>query len=461
MGLIRAMSQLDLIWNLAVRSRVSILLGLVTVTRHFSNSDSSPLFIKPTCSQAFFLLFFFCSRFVSSLTVAPGFHSPSSFCEVSGCSHSMTEYNTSPEAIEVFTSSKERTACWVDSYSPYHDQLHSPDSPPSVVEELEEHESDEDSTHSLPPKMVLRYGDGRADIPISHWHYENAPHRGPNSRPRPHTAYHSHDRARSAADAYPPPHTRYHEHAAPHHPSARHGLPRASQDDFSAPPEEIHILPSDPNAQPHRPAGTYRPRRSSEPHRRQPSQPAPLEDEPEVIKPLPPRYPPNHVDGAPPIMYSHSQHIHDTHDHPHPSHSHSRGNRPPPSIVYAPGHHHARDHYAPPTIVYAPQKAPGMTYTVSSPTGSGFPQYPRITATPYKPVRSNLSSVHEDPRYGPRGFMRRDNSRAPSPLSETASGDSGGTYYIIPTPGQKVKVLVRSLRFYFQYQDNSLTIGCV
>lgn len=59
MGLIRAMSQLDLIWNLAVRSRVSILLGLVTVTRHFSNSDSSPLFIKPTCSQAFFLLFFF------------------------------------------------------------------------------------------------------------------------------------------------------------------------------------------------------------------------------------------------------------------------------------------------------------------------------------------------------------------------------------------------------------------
>ena len=349
----------------------------------------------------------------------------------------MTECNTSPEAIEVFKSSKERTAYWVDSYSPHHGQFHSPDSPPSVLEELEERESDDDSSHSLPPKMVLRYGDGRADIPISHWHYENGhePHRRPSSRARPHTTYHSHDRARSATDAHPPPHTRHH--------AARHGLPRASQDDFSTPPEEIHILPSDPNAQPHRPAGTYRPRRSSEPPRRQTSQSSRLEDEPEVIKPLPPRYPPNHVEGPPPVMYSHSQHIHDPYDHQHPSHSHSRGNRPPPSIVYAPGHHHARDHYAPPTIVYAPTKAPGMNYTVSAPTGSGFPQYPRITATPYNPVRSNLSSVHEDPRYGPRVPMRRDNSRAPSPLSDAASGDSGGTYYIIPTPGQKVKVLVR------------------
>lgn len=366
----------------------------------------------------------------------------------------MTEYTTSPDAVQVFRSSQERTAYWVRSHSPHHAKFHSPDSPPSVVGEVEERASDEDSDHSLPPKMVLRYPDGRADIPISHWHYENAhdPHRepgsrhGPNSRPRPHTAYHSHDRARSATDAYSPPHSRYHDHAVPHHHSARHGLPRAYEDDFSTPPEEIHILPSDPNVQPHRPTGTYRPRRSSEPPRRQ--QGAPLEDEPEVIEPLAPHYPPNHVEGPPPVMYSHSQHIHDPYDHQHPSHSHSRGNRPPPSIVYAAGHHHASDHYAPPTIVYAPHKAPGMTYTVSAPTGSGFPQYPRITATPYNPVRSNLSSVHEEPRYGPRGSMHREHSmpRAPTPISEVASGDSGSTYYIIPTPGQKVKVLVSSLR---------------
>ncbi|KAF8120833.1 hypothetical protein EV363DRAFT_1367658 [Boletus edulis] len=357
----------------------------------------------------------------------------------------MTEYNTSPEAIEVFRSSKERTAYWVHSHSPLHDQFHSPDSPPSVVGELDERDSDDDSTHSLPPKMVLRYGDGRADIPISHWHYGGAhgPHRGPGARPRPHTTYRSHDRARSAVDAYPPPH-RYHDHAAQHHHPARHGLPRAFEDNFSTPPEEIHILPSDPNAQPFRPTGTYRPRRASEPDRRQLPQPVPPGDEPEVIEPLPPRFPSNHVEAPPPIMYSHSQHIHDPYDHHHPSHSHSRGNRPPPSIVYAPRHHHASDHYAPPTIVYAPHKAPGMTHTVSAPTGSGFPQYPRIKATPYNPARSNLSSVYEEPRYGPRGPIRREHSvsRPPSPLSDVASGESGGTYYIIPTPGQKVKVLV-------------------
>lgn len=359
----------------------------------------------------------------------------------------MTEYATSPQAIEAFRNSKERTAFWVRSHTPYYGQFHSPDSPPSVVGELEERDSDDDSTHSLPPKMVLRYGDGRADIPISHWHYDGMhdPHRGPNVRPRPHAGYHHpHERARSAVDAYPPPHMHYHDHVVPHHHPSRHGLPRAFADDFSTPPEEIHILPSDPNAQPHRPMGTYRPRRASEPPRRQPSQPIPIDDGPEVIRPLPPRYPPNHVEAPPPITYSHSQHIHDPYDHQHPSHSHSRGNRPPPSIVYAPGHHH-HDHYAPPTIVYAPHKAPGMTYTVSAPTGSGFPQYPRITATPLNPVRSNLSSVYEEPRYGPRGPMHRENSmsRAPSPLSEVASGESGGTYYIIPTPGQKVKVLVR------------------
>ncbi|KAF9218161.1 hypothetical protein BS17DRAFT_791978 [Gyrodon lividus] len=361
----------------------------------------------------------------------------------------MTEYTTSPEAIEVFRHSKERTAHWVRSHSPFHGRFRSPESPPTVIEELDP-ESDHESSHSLPPKMVLRYGNGRADIPISHWHYENAhdPHKGPprhgsNLRPRPHTTYHTHDRSRSAADAYPPHHSRYHDHAGPHYHFMRQAPQRVHEEDFSMPPEEINILPSDPNAQPHRSTGTYRPRRSSEPFRHQSAQ-SPYENEEELPEPPAPRYISNNVDMPPPVMYSHSQHIHDPYDHHHPSHSHSRGNRPPPSIVYAPGHHHSSDHYAPPTIVYAPHKAPGMTYTVSAPTGSGFPQYPRITATPYPSVHSNLDSVQEEPRYGPRGPRPRDDiiHRAPSPISEAATGDSGSTYYVIPTPGQKVKVLV-------------------
>jgi hypothetical protein len=367
----------------------------------------------------------------------------------------MTEYSTSPAAVEVFRHSKERTAYWVRSHSPFHNRFRSPDSPPSVREELVGRESDEESSHSLPPKMVLRYGDGRADIPISHWHYEHPhdsqkhlpPRHGSHSRTRPHTTYHTHDRSRSAADAYPPPHSQYNEHSGPHYHFVRHAAPpKVHVEDFSTPPEEIHILPSDPNAQPHRSTGTYRPRRSSEPGRNQTLQSPPHEDEEELFEPPAPH---NNLNVPQPVTYSHSQHIPDPYDRHHPSHSHSRGNRPPPSIVYAPAHHHTSDHYAPPTIVYAPHKAPGMTHTISAPTGSGFPQYPRITATPYPSVHSNLESVYEEPRYGPRGPRPRDDVIAPSPpypISEAASGDSGSTYYIIPTPGQKVKVLVSPQR---------------
>ncbi|KAH7889324.1 hypothetical protein F5I97DRAFT_1800663 [Phlebopus sp. FC_14] len=301
--------------------------------------------------------------------------------------------------------------------------------------------------------MVLKYGDGRKDVPISHWHYENADrsHRDPrparheySTRPRPHTAHYSHDRSRSAADAYPPAHSRYHEHIGSHYQSSHYGQQVVNvENDFAETPEEIQILPADPNAQPHRSTGTYRPRRSSEPFRAR-QQSSPHADVPEVVEAQAPapRYIPNNVDVPPPVVYSHSQPIHDPYDHRHPAHSHSRGNRPPPSIVYAPGHH-SGDHYAPPTIVYAPHKAPGMTHTISAPTGSGFPQYPRITATPYPSARSPLDSVHEEPRYGPRGPRPREDipPRGPSPISET-TGDSGSTYYVIPTPGQKIKVLV-------------------
>ncbi|EGO21213.1 hypothetical protein SERLADRAFT_398724 [Serpula lacrymans var. lacrymans S7.9] len=88
-------------------------------------------------------------------------------------------------------------------------------------------------------------------------------------------------------------------------------------------------------------------------------------------------------------------------------------------------------------MVYAPHHAPGMTYTVSAPTPkSVFPQYPRITPAPYPYVHSHLASVHEENRLadsrGPRG---------PRPRS-TRPEDMRREPYVIPTPGQKIKVLV-------------------
>jgi hypothetical protein len=362
----------------------------------------------------------------------------------------MTEYTTSPQAVQVYRSSRERTEHWVRSHSPYHSQFHSPESPPSVVGdiEFEERDSDDGSSHSLPPKMMLKYGDGR-DIPISHWHYDNGgPYKGSShassSRPHPHGhPHHPHDRSWSAGDAYPTSTRapRYPEYTGYNHPSARDAH-RAVPEDLE--PEEIRILPSDPHATPYDARNEkYRPRRTSEPYRREPVHSAPHK---EVLETPLPSYVPNHAHAhahthalaPPPVTYSHSQPIPQQYEQHHPAHSHSR-HRPPPSIVYAPGSHHNPDHYAPPTIVYAPTKAPGMTYTVSAPTGSGFPQYPRITAAPYPAVHSHLSSIHEEPRYGSRAPSRENTTRAPSPISEV---DSGSTYYVIPTPGQKVKVLV-------------------
>lgn len=360
----------------------------------------------------------------------------------------MTEYTSSPEAIQVFRNSRERTEHWVRSHSPYHSQFYSPESPPSVASDidLEDRGSETGSSHSLPPKMMLKYGDGR-DVPISHWHYENGgSHKGSShsSSSRPHLQHshhhHPHDRSRSAADAYPTRAPRHPEHTGYHHSSARnayHGVPEDLE------PEEIQILPSDPHATPYDSRNEkYRPRRASEPYRPEPLQSPPHKNAIEVLATPLPRYLPSHHGAtAPPVTYSHSQPIPRQYEQHHPAHSHSR-NRPPPSIVYAPGSHHATDHYAPPTIVYAPTKAPGMTYTVSAPTGSGFPQYPRITPAPYPTVHSHLASIHEEARYGMRApLSREERTRAPSPISEAGSCDSGSTYYVIPTPGQKVKVL--------------------
>lgn len=360
----------------------------------------------------------------------------------------MTEYTSSPEAVQVFRNSRERTEHWVRSHSPFHSQFYSPESPPSVVSDIDIDDSDSDngSSHSLPPKMMLRYGDGR-DVPISHWHYDNGgSHKGSShsssSHPHLQPSHHHrpHDRSRSAADAYPLRGPRHPEYTGYHPPprNTHHPVPEDLE------PEEIQILPSDPHATPYDSRNEkYRPRRASEPYRSEPLQSPPHKNAVEIPPtPLPRHVPIHHSTAAPPVTYSHSQPIPRQYEQHHPAHSHSRHTRPPPSIVYAPGPHHATDHYAPPTIVYAPTKAPGMTYTVSAPTGSGFPQYPRITPAPYPTVHNNLASIHEEARYGMRGPPpREDRTRPPSPISEADSCESGSTYYVIPTPGQKVKVL--------------------
>src|SRR6267154_5395622 len=81
----------------------------------------------------------------------------------------MTEYTTDPEAIAHYLAARSRTANWVDSITGK--ALVAPSAPPSLVSDtddgLSSQDSDAESSHSLPPRMVLRYPDGRPDVAVS------------------------------------------------------------------------------------------------------------------------------------------------------------------------------------------------------------------------------------------------------------------------------------------------------
>ncbi|EIW84726.1 hypothetical protein CONPUDRAFT_134655 [Coniophora puteana RWD-64-598 SS2] len=311
----------------------------------------------------------------------------------------MSEYTTSPGAIRLFTHSQDRTQHWVHSHDPYNNQFISPSIPPSATpyEDYGEHDdSDGDSTHSLPPKMVLKYGHGRPDIPISHWHYDPGHHRDEQA---------SRDRTRSIG-------------GTSHRHTSSHGTRSVNPSPLEG-PEDIQIFPSDPNVLPF----SDRRRRVSEP-------PAAREPPPH-----------SHHGHAQSVAYSQSAPLPAQYAH-HPPHHHGRPiTRGQPPAMYSTRRH--GDHHKAPTMVYAPHGAPGMTYTVSDPTGPQVPGYPRVkTGTGSR----GLGSVHEHEHeqrsrrhrtrspHGPR-------SRTPAPSEGGHSAASGSTYYVIPTPGQKVKVV--------------------
>ena len=77
----------------------------------------------------------------------------------------MAEYAVPAHRVPEYLSARERTARWVTHYSPQ--AVYSPEYPPTPIEGYQCPPSPAASTHSLPPKMVLRYNDGRGDVSIS------------------------------------------------------------------------------------------------------------------------------------------------------------------------------------------------------------------------------------------------------------------------------------------------------
>lgn len=342
----------------------------------------------------------------------------------------MTEYTTSSHAFREYMSARERTARWVQCHSPIEEGFYSPSIPPSVIDGLvpSSPPSEADSSHSTPPKMVLRYNDGRPDIPIPH------PGSGhgmgkPGSRTyqsSPQTSS-SPSRVRSGSSGDSPV----------FNPSY---IPRR---DHESSPEEIRILPSSgqvPNSSTPSRQGHTRSKslpRNSDRHRQ------PVSDAPFMPPPhLQSQYGQNPSpgmgsQGIPPAQQvSFAQ---PTHPFP-PRHGHPR--HMPPAIIYAPSHRSHQPHYSPPAMFHhPPQMGPnGMIYSHSAPVPG---QYPPAYPTPYPSVRG-APSHHPGGHDHTRSLGRSTRINPASSSASLASHNSGSTYYVLPAHGQKVHVIVSS-----------------
>ena len=348
----------------------------------------------------------------------------------------MTEYTTSSHAFREYMSARDRTARWVQSHSPTEEsEFYSPSLPPSVIDGLvpSSPPSEADSSHSMPPKMVLRYNDGRPDIPI--------PHPGPGhamgkqgSRGYRNSPQTSSSRVRSGSSSESPV----------FHPPSRH-------DHESSSPEEIRILPSSGEV----PISSRPPS-----HVRSKSLPRSAL-RPQVPAPDVPFLPPPHLQtqtpyydqGSAPLGPQISPPPHQvnfaqpTHPWP-PRHGHSK--HTPPAIVYAPSHRTHQPHYAPPAMFHHPPRMGpnGMIYSHSAPVPG---QYPPAYPTPYPSVLGGSSHHHGSSAHDIRGPGGRDHTRSlgrsnrinpASSSTSLASQNSGSTYYVIPAQGQKVHVIV-------------------
>ncbi|KAF9445579.1 hypothetical protein P691DRAFT_675353 [Macrolepiota fuliginosa MF-IS2] len=386
----------------------------------------------------------------------------------------MAGYATSPEAYQEYMSARERTAYWVQAHSSDPNGFYSPSIPPGEIDGfIPSPPSEAGSSHSLPPKMVLRYNDGRPDIPIPHANPRLSRRREPDMHgssygpPHPpghhrsHTssfAHNTHHDGSSPIDIRPSHHSSQHGRSGSHAvaPSrSRHPEPLGPT---ASSPEEIRILPS------HAPSNAYSPRSAASPqyqrshHSRSRSLPRTAVDPhllPEgAIDPIPigspqsrpAAYPPPssyRSHGAPQVNFAPQAGPvpwHGTHSSS-GSANHS-GQKVSPAIVYAPSHHGRAPHYAPPAVLFhPPQRGPnGMIYSHSAPVPLQGGPYPAPTAP-------------ND--YGERG--RRDRMRSLGPgvvhqvprsdggeESDAGSGRSGSTYYVLPNAGQKVHAIAPS-----------------
>ncbi|KAI0063812.1 hypothetical protein BV25DRAFT_1914883 [Artomyces pyxidatus] len=411
----------------------------------------------------------------------------------------MTEYTSSPAAIAHYQAARNRTATWVSSLATK--PLTSPSIAPSLVSDTDDgidsadDDSDAESSHSLPPRMVLRWPDGRPDVPVpvSQQHGQwNSPSKNDPQQPYP-------QRARQP-QGYPPSNP----YIASHPPSSRSALyippppPVLSQQ-----PETIHIHPSPTSSHPQ--SSQYQPNSLSSRSRSMRSAGSAPISQMIYTPPLAPS-PAQHIAAPSPVYAftpptqdaeagaqagasdtptphtpprshrsssqtyngtyggssSHQQRPHASSSRRTPSRSsqqsssvqsspHSHRSRQPPAIIYAPSNHastSASYAYNPPRIL--PSHAHSNSYPPYEPHPPQPMHAPRRLGpsisdpTPHRPASrgrlyENFSRT-PSPSLARRDMQRRGKERDEDSDDEGSVG-SGSTYYVIPSPGQKIRIV--------------------
>ncbi|KAH8826881.1 hypothetical protein DL96DRAFT_1219307 [Flagelloscypha sp. PMI_526] len=165
----------------------------------------------------------------------------------------MTDYDYPSDSHRAYTDSFRHTEGWVRNHQPGTFPFYSPSQAPSEVDSQADPPSDAESSHSIPPRLILDYGGGRMQrIPHP---TDSAPHHGHGRTSSTH-----HSRSHSTRTTYQdltnvPSHSHSHssrEYASRHSAEAsrsRHGSYRAM--DASREPEKIRILPSKDSSRNH------------------------------------------------------------------------------------------------------------------------------------------------------------------------------------------------------------------
>jgi len=350
----------------------------------------------------------------------------------------MTEYSTSSEAYHTYHTARDRTNRWLEELDGV--QFHSPGvSPLRLYNESESGEENKrsslttiESSHSIPPRLYLRYGDGRPKEPIPLMYNSTQKHAPSKQHSRP-------------SDIAP------HHH---HHSSSKPHYSRRVTDEELYEPELIRVLPSHSGSM----------SRSTQ-HTRSKSLPRDAygESNPVFSHGVPPPLPAQRIISQPiyPPHNSTPQRISPRSSSQAQQGPASRG-RNPPSIVYAPSGHSARQPRYQPPLIYShpPTVGPnGVVYSHSAP--SKQQTTPSVTTRGPPPPHSSRDGERrprsksetrskggaksfDEPRSRSRsrGGVYAEGSTPTASTPSLASDNSGSTYYVLPTGKQKIHVIV-------------------